>query len=251
MRQIIHQRIIKTLLFLILIFLAGNVWAHFNWIAPFKLEIKKGETAYFSLNHGHNFPEGEETPNLDYVKAFMLSPSGKKMELIPEKQEGTLVVSFSVEETGSFFVYFEEDRGVRSRTPRGWQRGGKDKYPDADLSMKYYSSSLTYLQIGDNKKEDIISLGLPFELAGTIKNNILTAAVFKQKQPLADVEISLVKENTEPEAIGRTDKSGEIRYDLHDFKGKLLLIASYSKKMSAEANYKEERASSTLYFWVD
>ena len=231
--------------------MAVNIWAHFNWIAPLKLEIKKGETAYFSLNHGHNFPEGEETPNMDYVKAFVVLPSGENIELVPEKREKSLMVLFPVEETGRFIVYFEEDRGVRSRTPRGWQPGGKDKYPDAGLSMKYYSSSLTYLQINHDKKEEIISLGLPFELAGSINNNILTAAVFKQKQPVTDVEISLVKENTEPEVIGRTNKSGEIRYDLHDFKGKLLLIASYSKKMSAEVNYKEERASSTRYRWVD
>lgn len=251
MRQIMYKKIIKTLLFLTLIVLASSIWAHFNWIAPLKSELQKGEKAYFSLNHGHNFPEGEETPNLDYVKVFMMSPSGKKMELIPEKQEETLVVSFPVEETGRFYVYFEEDRGVRSRTPRGWQPGGKDKYPDADLSMKYYSSSLVHMQIGEGEEASLIPLGLPFELTGSIENKILTAAVFKQKQPIEDVEISLVKENAEPEVIGRTDKSGEIKYDLHDFKGKLLLIASYSKEMPEETNYKEERAASTLYLWVN
>jgi len=250
-RQIMYQRIIKTLLFLTLSVMTGNIWAHFNWIAPLKLELKKGEIAFFSLNHGHNFPESEESLDMDIIKAFVVLPSGENIELVPEKQEKSLKVLFPVEETGNFSVYFEEDRGVRSRTPRGWQPGGKDKYPDADLSIKYYSSSLVHMQIGKGQEISLNPLGLPFELTGTIKNNILTAAVFKQKQPMADVEISIVKENTEPEVIGRTDKSGEIKYDLDDFKGQLLLIASYSKEMPEDANYKEDRAASTLYLWVN
>jgi hypothetical protein len=215
------------------------------------LKVKKGEIAFFSLNHGHNFPESEESLDMDYIKAFVVLPSGENIELAPEKQEKSLMILYPVEETGSFFVYFEEDRGVMSRTPRGWQQGGKDMFPEADLSMKYYSSSLVHMRIGEGREVSLSPLGLPFELTGSIKNNVLNAAVFKQKQPVADVEISLVKEDTEPKVIGRTDKFGMIQYDLHDFKGKMLLIAAYSKEMPAEANYKEDRAASTLYLWLD
>lgn len=242
----------KCLLFIGLFFVAVSLWAHFNWIAPMKHKVKVGETAFFSLNHGHEFPVGEETPNTDYIKAFVVAASGEKLELSPKMQEESLIVSFPVKETGRHIVYFEDDRGIRSRTPRGWQPGGKDKYPEASLSMKYYSSSLVYLQVGEDKNEEgILPLGLPFELTGSIQNNTLNAAVYKNKEPMEGIEVSLVSENAEPKVIGKTDKSGKINYDLNNIHGRLLLITSYLNKMSPESNYDENRAASTLYLWIE
>ncbi len=245
-----YSKIGKVFVFIGLFFLVISLWAHFNWIAPLEREVKVGETAFFSLNHGHQFPAGEETPNMDYVKAFVFTPSGENIELIPKDQDGSLLVSFPVKETGCHIVYFEDDRGVRSRTPRGWQSGGKDKYPDASLSMKYYSSSLAYFQVGEGELE-IFPLGLPFELSGSIRNNNLNVAVFKNKEPVEGVEISLVSEHAEPQVIGKTDKSGRIDHKLNNLNGKLLVIASYFKEMSSESDYKEDRAASTLYLWIE
>jgi uncharacterized GH25 family protein len=227
---------------------ASSVFAHFTWIHPLLQSVQIGENVAVRMSTGHAFPESEQAPSLEYLTSYAVSPSGQKISLQFTEEEYFLHSSYTVGEQGLHTLIIESDRGVISRTTRGWQPGGKDQHPHATSSMNLYTSALSHVYAGDNTPNGSEPIGLKFELTFTIERSRIVFIVYRNSQPLAGAEISVVKtgsRNAEP--IGTTDSSGQLSCSRNDLTDEVLFIAQFRQDAPAGSNYDTDLMRSTLY----
>jgi hypothetical protein len=233
---------------IILFLCAATVFAHFTWIHPLVKSVQIDENVTVRLSTGHAFPESEQAPSLEHITSHAVSPSGQRISLQFTEEEYFLQSSYTIGEQGLHTLYFESDRGVISRTTRGWQSGGKDQHPHATSSMNFYTSALSHVYAGDNTPNGSEPIGLKFELTFTIEDSRIVLIAYRDSQPLADTEISVVKtgsRNAEP--IGTTNSSGQLSYSRNDLTDEVLFIAQFRRDAPPDSNYDTDFMRSTLY----
>jgi uncharacterized GH25 family protein len=154
----------------IFVLCASSVFAHFTWIHPLLKSVHIGETVTVRISTGHAFPESEQAPSIENLTSFAVSPSGEMISLQFTGNGNFLHSSYMVGERGLHTLYFESDRGIISRTTRGWQPGGKDQHPHASSSMNLYTSALAHLYAGDSTLNGSAPIDLKFELSYKIEH---------------------------------------------------------------------------------
>lgn len=232
----------------ILFLCASSVFAHFTWIHPLLKSVQIGETVSVRISTGHAFPESEQAPSMEHLTSFAVSPSGEKISLQFNSEDNFLHSSYTAGDEGLHTLYFESDRGIISRTTRGWQPGGKDQHPQATSSMNFYTSALAHIYAGDNTPNGSGPIDLKFELTFKIENNQLVLIAYRDSRPLEGAEISVVKtgsRNAEP--IGITNASGQLLYSLDEPSDEALFVALYSRDAPDGSNYDTDYLRSTLY----
>ena len=232
----------------ILFLCASSVFAHFTWIHPLLTSVKIGETVSVRISTGHAFPESEQASSMENLTSFAMSPSGEKISLQFNSDDNFLHSSYTVGEEGLHTLYFESDRGIISRTTRGWQPGGKDQHPQATSSMNFYTSALAHIYAGDNTPNGSVPIDLKFELTFKIENNQIVLIAYRDSQPLEGTEISVVKmgsRNAEP--IGITNASGQLSYSRDELSEEALFVALYNRDAPDGSNYDTDYLRSTLY----
>lgn len=237
--------LIVTILFILSV---ASVFAHFTWIHPLVSSAGVGETVSVRISTGHAFPESEQAPSFENLTSFAVSPSGEKISLQFTGDDKFLQASYRVGEQGLHTLYYESDRGIISRTTRGWQPGGKDQHPHATSSMNFYASALAHIYAGDNTPHGSGPINLKFELTFKIENNQIVLVAYRDSQPLEGAEISVVKtgsRNAEP--IGTTNASGQLSYPVDALSDKALFVALYSRDAPDGSNYDTDYLRSTLY----
>ncbi len=247
-------RTLKILLSVIVVLLlcVSMVFAHYTWIHPLLKSVQTGETVTVRISTGHAFPESEHAPSIENLTSFAVPPSGENISLQFTEDEQFLQSSYTVGEEGLHTLCFESDRGVISRTTRGWQPGGKDQHPHATTSMNFYTSALAHVYAGDSIPNGSEQVDLKFELIYKIENNRILLTAYRDSEPLEGAEISVVKTGSrQGEIIGTTNASGQLSYTPDRLTDEALFIAEYSRDAPDGSNYDTDYLRSTLYLNVN
>jgi len=207
-----------------------------------------GETVTVRISTGHAFPGSEHVPSIENLTSFAIAPSGDLVSLQFTEGEQFLQSSYTVGEEGLHTLYFESDRGIISRTTRGWQPGGKDQHPNAATSMNFYTSALAHVYAGESIPNSSEQVDLKFELIYKIEHDRIVLTAYRDSEPFEGAEISVVKTGSrQGETIGTTNDSGELSYSRDELTDELLFIAEYTRDAPDGSNYDTDYLRSTLY----
>ncbi|MBN1272288.1 MAG: DUF4198 domain-containing protein [Candidatus Aminicenantes bacterium] len=249
-----YGRIIRTAGAAIFCLTLGSIFlcAHFNWIHPEKPLISTGETVNIFLASGHHFAEVTSSPSSSGLSVFAVTPSGERRELQAIQQEKILTAEYNPDEAGLHILCFEINRGIMSRTTKGWQPGGCKEYPQAKQSMKFYASAVSYLRTSTEFKEEGKTVGLAFQLTAERKDSLIRLEALKESQPVEGVEVSVVVEGGDALKIGKSDEQGKIVYSLQPgYKGRILFVAAKDTPMPDSADFATERIQTSLCLYIE
>lgn len=227
---------------------ATPLLAHFSWIAP-AAPLKVGEVVRVQIGNGHQFPDSEAAMNADNLKVYAVSPSGAKTDLRMEKSANFLAASYRVVEQGLHRFVFVQDRGVMSRTTRGYLPGGKDKHPGAIDSFESFRSAVAYAPAGDGELSKVKLLGLDFELQAEMSNGDVVLTAAKDGRPCAGADIGVVLTEGREQKLGKTGPDGKFTYKVSgNSKLPVLFVANHVEPAPEGASYTRSNHSAALHF---
>ncbi len=242
----IHSTVSRALigLFLLTFLLA----AHYTWMAPASMPLIQGKVNKIQIAHGHHFPASEEAVAATQVRAFAVSPGGKRTELTAVAAGRVVLLDYTPSEAGTHGLGFVQDRGVSSRTPGGVKKGGRDVNPSATQAFHMVRTAVGYASTGKVNPSGN-GLGLEFEIVPQISGGTITLQLLRTGKPLPGVGIGLLVNGAEePNELGKTDAQGRLVYRPGaGVKPPVLFIADFSEPARKGAAYDSTNLSTSLY----
>lgn len=226
-----------------MIMISSLTFSHSSWIRLAR-EDKNSKSILVMIAHGHKFPEGGHKLQPEFVKVYEIDGKGNKTQFLLNETVNSLSGSFKkdVQKGGRFcFVY---DRGVMSKTTRGWKQGGKDVHPEALQRMRSLVSGCGL--IGMDLKETS-PMGFPVELLLVKFDKDVTLHLLKDSKPYAGADIMVQLPGKEEKLAGKTDAKGEIKIALPARKGEMLFAAEFRINHPAGSDLDVENFNATLY----
>lgn len=218
--------------------------AHYTWMSPAGVLVV-GKPILIEIGHGHRIPVSEEAIAAAQVKAFAISPSGKRVELKAEAVPKMLVVEYTPAEAGTHTLGFVQDRGVSSRTPGGLKKGGKDVNRDAVQSFRTVRTAVSCASTGRTALPGKAA-GLEFEIVPKTEAGAVALQVLRNGKPAAGVEVHvLLKGQEESKPVGKTDGQGRVVYK--PAAGPVLFVADMVEPAPAGSAYDRTNLSTSLF----
>lgn len=220
--------------------------AHYTWMAPLG-PLAVGKANRIEIGHGHRFPVSEEAIASAQVKAFAVSPSGKRVELKVAAVPKMVVAEYTPAEAGTHTLGFIQDRGVSSRTPGGLKKGGKDVNRDAVQAFRTVRTSVSYASTGKTALPGKAA-GVEFEIVPKLEAGAVALQVLRNGKPAAGVEVqALTKGQEESNPVGKTDAQGRVVYKLAaGAAGPVLFVADMVEPAPAGSAYDRTNLSTSL-----
>jgi uncharacterized GH25 family protein len=190
---------------------AGMAVAHFGWIAPEQPLLTVGLPAQVRMGIGHELGVSEAAPLLAGLESYALAPSGAKVTLRPEKKGTWLTASYTPREAGQHRLVFFQDRGVRSRTPKGLVEGGRDKNPTATQAFHSVRTGVAYAATAGAKFAPKAA-GLVYELLPERTENGVTVTLLLRGRPCAGGAVTVSWPGKKETAVGKTGADGKVSY---------------------------------------
>ncbi|MDX2179055.1 MAG: DUF4198 domain-containing protein [Bryobacteraceae bacterium] len=231
---------------------AGSLMlGHFAWIGPVAAPLKVGETAKVHIGNGHDFPGSESPLSQDKLSVWAVAPSGAKMEVAVAPAEKHLMGTFPVKEAGVYRIVFTHDRGVFSKTTKGFKPGGRDMHPEATESYKLYRTAISYAATSGKAFGKEKPLGLLYEMVPEKTGEGVVVTVLAGGKPCAGAKISVVWPNKEDEEVGQTGADGKFLFKMAaGTKGPVLLLADHKTPAPKGAPYDTENwAGALALYW--
>lgn len=204
--------------------------AHAQWLLVQPARCAPGDSVHLELGSGHAFPTSEAAEDPDEAAVWAVAPDGTRRQLTMLVAGTALRTSYLPAAPGCHRVFFAADRGVISRTADGWQDGGRDVWPDTELSLNYFIGSLAPVMVGQGEWM-AEPLGLPLELqveAAAMDSVHLRA--YLAGTPAAELEIRLWAKGGGFAPIGMTDGDGRFVFAQNLATGdRLFLSATYTR----------------------
>ncbi len=222
--------------------------AHYTWMAPASAPLILGRVNRIQIAHGHQFPASEEAIAATQVRAFAVSPGGKRTELKAVAAGKVVLLDYTPGEAGTHALGFVQDRGVSSRTPGGVKKGGRDVNPGATQAFRTVRTAVGYASTGKVNPSGN-GLGLEFEIVPQIAGGAITLRLLRAGKPLPGVAIGLlVNGSEEPNELGKTDAQGRLVYRPGaGIKPPGLFISDFSEPAQKGATYDSTSLSTSLY----
>ncbi len=222
--------------------------AHYTWMAPASAPLVQGKVNKIQIAHGHKFPAGEEAIVAAQVRAFAVSPGGKRTELKAVAAGKVVALDYTPGEAGTHALGFVQDRGVSSRTPGGVKKGGRDVNPNATQASRIIRTAVGYASTGKVDPSGK-ALGMEFEIVPQVSGGTITLQLLRTGKPLPGVAIGLlVNGSEEPNELGKTDAQGRLVYRPGAaVKPPVLFIADFSEPAQKGAAYDSTNLSTSLY----
>lgn len=207
-----------------------------------------GKANRIEIGHGHRFPVSEEAIAAGQVKAFAVSPTGKRVTLKAAAAGKVVVADYTPSEAGTHTMGFVQDRGISSRTPGGLKKGGKDVNRDAVQSFRTVRTSVSFAATGKVTMPGKAA-GLEFEIVPRMEAGAVALQVLRNGKAAAGVEVEvLLKGQEESKAVGKTDGQGRVAYKVGaGVAGPALFIAGMTEPAPAGAAYDTTNLSTSLY----
>ena len=219
--------------------------AHYTWMAPAG-PLALGRSNRIEIGHGHRIPVSEKAIAAAQVKAFAVSPSGKRVDLKAAAAGKVVAAEYKPSEAGTHILGFVQDRGISSRTPGGLKKGGKDVNRDAVQSFRTVRTAVSFAATGKIAVPGKAA-GLEFEIVPKMEAGGVALQVFRNGKAAAGVEVHvLLKGQEESKAAGKTDGQGRIVYKTGTA-GPVLFTADMTEPAPAGSAYDTTNLSTSLY----
>jgi hypothetical protein len=207
-----------------------------------------GKANRIEIGHGHRFPVSEEAIAAGQLKAFALSPTGKRVDLKVAAAGKVVAADYTPSEAGTHTLGFVQDRGISSRTPGGLKKGGKDVNRDAVQSFRSVRTSVSFAATGKVTMPGKAA-GLEFEIVPRMEAGAVALQVLRNDKAAAGVEVHvLLKGQEESKAVGKTDGQGRIVYKTEaGAAGPVLFLADLKETAPAGTAYDTTNLSTSLY----
>lgn len=207
-----------------------------------------GKANRIEISHGHRFPVSEEAIAAAQVKAFAVSPSGKRTEIKAAAAGKMVVAEYTPAEAGTHVLAFVQDRGVSSRTPRGLKKGGKDVNKDAVQSFRTVRTSTSFAATGKIALPGKAA-GLEFEIVPRMEAGAVALLVLRNGKPATGVTVEVLhKGQEEAKPVGKSDAQGRVVHRLPaGAAGPVLFLAELLEPAMAGAAYDTTNLSTSLY----
>jgi uncharacterized GH25 family protein len=230
---------------------ASLMMGHFAWIGPVMAPLKVGETAQMQIGNGDDFPGSESPLSQDKLSVWAMAPSGAKMDVAVAPADKYLMGTFPVKEAGVYRIVFTQDRGVFSRTPKGFKPGGRDVHSDATESYKLYRTGISYAATPGKAFGKEKPLGLLFEMVPEKTVEGVVVSVLAGGKPCDGAKIRAVWPNKADEEVGKTGADGKFLLKMAaGTKGPLLLLADHKTPAPKGATYDTENwAGALALYW--
>ena len=227
--------------------LAGVAVAHFSWIAPLAPTLTVGAVTKVQFGTGHALGTSESALPLEDLKAFVLSPSGDRVELAVSKQGLSLGAEYAVKEAGQHRFVFSQERGARSRTPKGVKDGGRDKNPDATQAFRTVRTAVAYA-FSAGTKMDAKAVGIAYELVPQRADKAITFTLLRNGRPCPGGEVAVSWAGKKEVLLGNTGADGVISYTIPvGAKGAFVVLAEQKIAAAKGATYDTDNYETALY----
>ena len=227
--------------------LAGAAVSHFSWIAPLTPTLAVGAVTKVQFGTGHALGTSESALPLEDLKAFVLTPSGGRVELEVAKNGLALDADYAVKETGQHRLVFSQERGARSRTPRGVKDGGRDKNPDATQSFRTVRTAVAYA-FTTGAKMDAKAAGIAYELVPERTEKAITVTLLRNGKPCPGGEVAVSWAGKKEVLLGNTGTDGKRSYTIPaGAKGAFVVLAEQRVAAAKGANYDTDNYETALY----
>lgn len=220
-----------------LVVFASICAAHYTWVAPL-IPLEVGKTATIRINHGHKFPQSEESINAKQAQLFVFTPSGARVDLQPAVVPNALAASYSVKEEGLHRIVFTQDRGITSRTPKGVRQGGRDANPDATQAFRTFRSAVAYVPTKGAPATSAKPIDIVFQLVGEYVNGAWNVRLINKGLPVPDAIIEVfVAGDAKAVQAGKTNADGRITYRPTAQNGTAMFSTEFKTKMPEGTPY--------------
>ncbi len=227
--------------------LAGAAVAHFSWIAPMSPTLEVGATTKVQFGTGHALGTSESALPLDDLKAYVLTPSGTRVPLTVEKNGLWLGAEYAVKEAGQHRLVFSQERGARSRTPKGVKDGGRDKNPDATQAFRTVRTAVAYAFTAGSKM-DAKAVGIDYELVPQRTEKSITITLLRNGKPCPGGEVAISWAGKKEVLLGNTGADGKITYAIPvGAAGAFVVLAEQRVAAAKGANYDTDNYETALY----
>jgi len=230
---------------------ASLLMGHFVWVGPVMAPLKVGEVAQIQIGNTDYFPDSDGPIPLDGLKVWAVGPVGAKVDVAVTPSEKFLRGTFPVKEAGVYKIVFTQERGVISKTPKGFKPGGRGQHPDATLSYRPHRTGLSYAATAGKALGREKALGLPFEIVPEKTAEGFLITVLAEGKPVEGATIGAAWPGKEHTEEGKTGPDGKFLFKLAaGTKGPLLLLADHKTPAPKGASYDTENWSATLaLYW--
>jgi uncharacterized GH25 family protein len=230
-----------------LLLCATAALAHFAWIAPVPPVLTVGAVAGIQMGIGHELGNPEAAPPLVESRAYALAPSGAKTDLKPALKGLALMADYTVKEAGQHRFVFLQDRGIRSRTPKGIKVGGRDQHPDATQSFHTLRTAVAYAATAGTKF-DAKAVGLSYELVPQRSADSITVTLLANGKPCAGGEVAVSWAGKKEVVLGKTGADGKMKYAIPaGAKGPLVIVAEQPFPAPKTAKYDTDNFETAVY----
>jgi len=227
--------------------LAGAAVAHFSWIAPMAPLLAVGAVTKVQFGTGHALGTSESALPLDDLKAFALTPSGGRVDLVVAKAGLWLAADYAVKEAGQHRLVLSQERGARSRTPKGVKDGGRDKNPDATQAFRTVRTAVAYAFTA-GAKMDAKAVGIAYELIPERTAKAITFTLLRNGKPCAGGEVAVSWAGKKEVLLGDTGADGKMSYTIPaGAKGAFVVLAEQRVTAAKGANYDTDNYETALY----
>ncbi len=227
--------------------LAGAAVAHFSWIAPMVPTLEVGTTTKVQFGTGHALGTSESALPLDDLKAYALTPSGGRVELAVAKAGLWVAADYAVKEAGQHRLVFSQERGARSRTPKGVKEGGRDKNPDATQAFRTVRTGVAYAFTAGAKLNPKAA-GIAYELVPQRTEKAIIFTLLRNGKPCPGGEVAVSWVGKKEVLLGNTGADGKIAYAIPaGAAGAFVVLAEQRVAAAKGANYDTDNYETALY----
>ncbi len=227
--------------------LAGAAVAHFSWIAPVAPLLAVGAVTKVQFGTGHALGTSESALPLDDLKAYALTPSGGRVELAVTKTGLWLEADYAVKAAGQHRLVLSQERGARSRTPKGVKDGGRDKNPDATQAFRTVRTAVAYAFTA-GAKMDAKAVGIAYELVPERREKAIIFTLLRNGKPCAGGEVAVSWAGKKEVLLGNTGADGKMSYPIPaGAKGAFVVLAEQRVAATKGANYDTDNYETALY----
>ncbi len=227
--------------------LAGVAAAHFAWIAPVTPILTVGTPAQLQFGIGHELGISESAPLLPGLQAYAIAPSGARTDLKPAKNGLWLDAEYMPKEAGQHRLVFTQDRGIRSRTPKGLVDGGRDKNPAAAQAFRGVRTAVAYA-LTANAKFEPKAVGLAYELIPQRTAKGVTVTLLFNGKPYAGGDVAVSWAGKKEVVLGKTGVDGKMSYAVPaGAKGPFVILCEQPIATAKGSNYDTDNFETALY----
>ncbi|MEW5944573.1 MAG: DUF4198 domain-containing protein [bacterium] len=167
----IRKRVLVLYLavFVLVCLVCASARAHYMWIYVMDYAPDPGQKISLSLGWGHLFPGTDVMKNEDLEEIYAIGPSGKKLKVTPEPEQGKFRIEAPGDLPGAYLIIAKRKGGYKTKTTEGYKSLPKKDLKNVISSAYREMNAKAIVIVGRSGKDTHLQeeIGFPLEIVPT------------------------------------------------------------------------------------